>query len=192
MGSVYNPQYIKMGNICSVIAKEKKKATPPHTLNELLSSVQIEDDPTFHDLQLELTRNVWLSRFYEFLNKRDLEEEETALKFLIFTQPLQNQFSKRKTFGKSDQDRRRLFSTVCHYFLSENVCISLDNEALFNDLMATLNSIKAGLKVSDESLLELLKARKDPLVWDEGLEPMYIKFVQQTNMSQVACLLSLL
>ena len=52
-----------------------------------------------------------------------------------------------KTFGKSDQDRRRLFSTVCHYFLSENVCISLDNEALFNDLMATLNSIKAGLKV---------------------------------------------
>ena len=46
--------------------------------------------------------------------------------------------------------------------------------------------------MSEESLAELLRARVDPLVWDEGLEPIYFKFAQQAGVNQVACLLSLL
>jgi len=193
MGSVYPPELSAMGNLCSIVAKEKIKTSPPHTLSELLSSVKLEDDPTIEWLQVEISRNVWLYRFHEFLVKRKLSDEIIALKFLVFTQPLKNQYSKKKTFGASVKDRRRLFSTVCHYFLSEESSISLDNESLFNDLLATYNSIKAGLQVSEESMMELLRARRDPLVWEEGLEPVYMDFASQAaNNNHVACLLSLL
>ena len=47
--------------------------------------------------------------------------------------------------------------------------------------------------VYQESKLELLKkAKKDPTVWYEGLEPVYLQFLSSTNSSMIACLLSIL
>ena len=47
--------------------------------------------------------------------------------------------------------------------------------------------------IYQESKLELLKkAKKDPSVWYEGLEPIYLQFLNSTNSSMIACLLSIL
>ena len=50
------------------------------------------------------------------------------------------------------------------------------------------------LLVSEESLDELLVARRDPAVWEEGLEPQYIRFLQLEPSAtlHIASLLSLL
>jgi len=196
-----------MGNLCSVIAKEKKKVSAPHSLSELLGTVSLSvgdlavpgntTDTSDHVKKIidkEVSNNVWISRFREYLRSRDLEDEEVALNFLIITQPLQAQMSKRKTFGSTESEKRRLFLLVTEHFLSASSpgVLALDNTVLFNDLTATRAAILADLKVSEESLDELLTCRQDPLVRDEGLQPEYIKFAQQTSISQVACLLSLL
>ena len=48
-------------------------------------------------------------------------------------------------------------------------------------------------QVSEESLDELLKAREDPLVWGEGLDPKYKTFLNTTSINTMhACILSLL
>jgi len=193
MGSV-SAHAFDMGSICSIIAREKKKATAPHTLGELLSTVQLEDDISLDGLVKETRNNVWIARFLEYIRNRKLAEEEVALKFLIMTQPLQIQYVKRGTYGAGAAEKRRLFKGVCDVFLREEneEVLSLDNEALFNDLVATHAAVEAGLQVSEEALNELLRARRDLLVWEEGLEPVYVSFAQQMPLSQVACLLSLL
>jgi hypothetical protein len=48
------------------------------------------------------------------------------------------------------------------------------------------------LQVSEESLDELLIARRDPAVWEEGLEPQYTRFVSLEPTRHIASLLSLL
>ena len=48
------------------------------------------------------------------------------------------------------------------------------------------------LKVTDQHLDYLRKAREDSSVWMEGLEPVCLKFLKQASPSVVACLLSIL
>jgi len=196
LSELSRPEIYAMGNICSIIAKEKKKATPPLNLSELLSTLKLDDDISATSLQNEIDNNVWINRFVGYLRNLKRRELETALKFLIVTQPLQIQHIKRGTFGSSAAEKRRLFKLICDMFLNDDQeevdILALDNSALFNDLLATYSAVNAGLQVSDESLDEILKARRDLLVWDEGLEPAYFKFVQQTEITHVACLLSLL
>ena len=65
------------------------------------------------------------------------------------SQPLQIQYVKRGTYGAGAAEKRRLFKGVCDVFLREEneEVLSLDNEALFNDLVATHAAVEAGLQV---------------------------------------------
>ena len=48
------------------------------------------------------------------------------------------------------------------------------------------------LQVSSEALADLLRARDDLLIWEEGLEPVYFKFLQPYSTPHIATLLSIL
>ncbi|XP_023320219.1 uncharacterized protein LOC111695221 [Eurytemora carolleeae] len=192
MGNTYKLN-VDMGTICDKFCTEKKKASPPHTLSELLSTVGFSEISE-QNLNTELINNIWISRFVDYLRKRNLEDEETSLKFLILTQPLKAQYKKTGSYGTSIEQQRWIFSFICSYFLSEDSTniLALDNQALFNDLQATQASIQADLKVSSEALADLLRARDDLLIWEEGLEPVYFKFLQPYSTPHIATLLSIL
>ena len=57
--------------------------TPPRTLDELLHDF---DNIKVVDVDAAMEANIWVKRFKEFLDKRDLAGKITALKFLIMTQ----------------------------------------------------------------------------------------------------------
>ena len=92
------------------------------------------------------------------------------------------------------RDRSKNFQDIGETFFSEesSTQLPLSNQTLWNQIHATLTSLKAGLAVSEEALDDLNTAGKDPAVWDDGLEPAFIKFIQQKPAPALACLLSIL
>ena len=95
----------------------------------------------------------------------------------------------------SEDERKRLFADIFKTFLSEDSdnVLPLSNQALWADLLATFNALQSKEPVTTESLNKLLQVRKDPGIWDDGLEPTYMRFLKQAPPPTLAaCLLSIL
>ena len=95
----------------------------------------------------------------------------------------------------SEADRKRLFADLFQTFLSEDSdnVLPLSNQALWAELLATFNALQSKEPVTTESLNKILQVRKDPGIWDDGLEPTYMRFLKQAPPPTLAaCLLSIL
>ena len=95
----------------------------------------------------------------------------------------------------SEADKKRLFSDIFQTFLSEDSesMLPLSNQALWADLQATYNALQNKTSVTNEALNQILQVRRDANIWDEGLEPSYIRFLKQTPPPTLAaCILSIL
>lgn len=196
-----------MGNYCSFAGSGNKKApSPPHTLEELLYEVGVKDDISAATVDQVIGSSPWANKFRLYLKSRNLSGDETILRFLVLIQPLKScaNFNNNHAqilghskihHGLTESDRKRLFMDIFDTFLSEDSedVLPLSNQALWGDLLATSNSIKAGLPVSMESIIEIIQVRKDPGVWDEGIEPTYMRFLKQAPPPTLtACILSIL
>ena len=95
----------------------------------------------------------------------------------------------------SEDERKRLFKEIFQAFMSEDSenVLPLSNQALWADLLATYNSLMAKESVPSDSLNKIVQVRKDPGVWDDGIEPSYARFLKQTPPPTLAaCILSIL
>jgi len=196
-----------MGNYCSFTGSGNKKApSPPHTLEELLYEIGVKDDISPATVDQVIGASPWANKFRLYLKSRNLSDDETILRFLVLIQPLKSCANLNNNHaqilghskihhGLTESDRKRLFVDIFDTFLSEESedVLPVSNQALWADLLATSNSIKAGLSVSMESMMEIVQVRKDPGVWDEGIEPTYMRFLKQAPPPTLtACLLSIL
>ena len=118
-----------------------------------------------------------------------------TLKFVISVSQLENLHAKliEKTTKlqmkqKLQDDCTKLLQEIKNsYFDIESNVVPMSMEKLQEECMGM------DVQIFHESKLELLKkAKKDPTVWHEGLEPIYLQFLNSTNSSMMACLLSIL
>jgi len=196
-----------MGNYCSFIGAQTKKApSPPHTLEELLYEIGVKDDISSATVDQVIGDSPWANKFRQYLKSRNLSDDETILRFLVMVQPFRScaNFNNNHTqilghskihHALSEEDRKRLFVDIFDTFLSEDSedVLPLSNQALWSDLLATSNSIKAGLPVSMDSIMEINLVRKDPGIWDESIEPTYMRFLRQNPPPTLtACIMSIL
>ena len=162
----------------------------PRSLDEFLVSVTSDFSP----ISQLLTTNVWARKFHEYLQNKNLKDDILTLKFLINVSQLENLNTKLKKTTKlrmkqklQDDCNKLLQDIQNSYFNIEFDVVSMSMEKLQEDCMSM------DVQMFNESKLELLKkAKKDPTVWHEGLEPMYLQFLNTNNNSMMACLLSIL
>ena len=94
-----------------------------------------------------------------------------------------------------EETQKRFFIEIFETFLSEESenHLPLTNQALWGELRATYTGLKEKKSVSSQSISALLRVRRDPGVWDDGLEPAYARFVKQVPPPTLAaCILSIL
>jgi len=198
----------EMGNLCSMgaSAASKKVPTPPHTLEDLLYELQVKNEISSSGIDTVIESNNWAKMFRQYLKDRKLDDDVHILRFLVLIQPLKicsninnNQppilghDKLHKTI--SEADKKRLFSDIFQTFLSEDSesMLPLSNQALWADLQATYNALQNKTSVTNEALNQILQVRRDANIWDEGLEPSYIRFLKQTPPPTLAaCILSIL
>ena len=185
-------------------------ASVPRTLTELLSGF-IDDlggqiTNAYKDLETLITNGHWTKEFQSYLRKRNLEEEEQILKFLLLTEivlkyekliidvTLKKSSTNQKERLKHEQ--RQVFDYIMITFFSEESedQIALSNQKLFDILSSYSENTGSDKNLNDEMLKHLKKAEKDSKVWLHGLDPVYMNFLKQTNTpkSAIACLLSIL
>lgn len=155
-------------------------------------------------MEVSIKNNYWTRRFKDYLERRELNDEVTALKFLILTQPMcQNKKIKKKNSRSkniSEQNLREIFVQAGKSFFSKNgknqLC--LGNRLLFNAIRETTDKLvdNANADWHKEYLDLMLMARKDLNVLENGLEPLFIKFMSTQDVTSgstiAACLLSIL
>lgn len=202
-------ELIIMGNSCHKLAtagSTKLSMESPRNLEELLKEIKINCDTQYEDLDSAIVKSIWGTKFLDFLRKRNNSQEEISLfKFLILTEIFtqihrahhelrsqnNNSGNTSKRLNELFVKRELLMKTMLNrHFNEENdeEMISLSNQTLFNKLNGLVSS--AHFQDNDYDLIE--KARTDSSVWDEGLQPIYVRFIKQTNPSALACLLSIL
>lgn len=208
------PEFSKdtMGNLCSMQLGAGRAPTPPHSLEELISSMGVKEDIAATGLDQAISVHLWANKFRLYLRERNLTDDENILKFLVLVQPLKacghtnNNEPKILGHGKlhraaSVADQRRLFLECVETFLSEDSeeLLPLTSSSLWQEISASVTALrteKAGRndpEVLRQAVLRILEVRKDPGVWDEGIEPTYIRFVKQAPPpSLTACILSIL
>jgi len=165
----------------------------PRSFDEFLVSVtsDLKDVPNINQL---LTTNVWARKFHDYLQNKNLTDDILTLKFVISVSQLENihaklkKTTKLKIKQKLQEDCTKLLQEIQNsYFDIESNVVPMSMEKLQEECMGM------DVQVFHESKLELLKkAKKDPTVWHEGLEPIYLQFLNSTNTSMMACLLSIL
>ena len=98
-------------------------------------------------------------------------------------------------------EQRRLFLECVDTFLIADSyeVLPLSSSSLREDIVdlaTVLRGEKAGrndAEVLKQAVLKILKVRKDPMLWDEGIEPTYMRFVKQVvSPSMITCILSIL
>jgi len=186
-----------MGNVCILNQNTnvQKVSSSPHNLEELLSGIVNPEEISSDNVESVIDSNSWTSSFKEYLNKRNLEDELTILKFLVMVQAIRTKSINKKTPKELYMFKSKKVLDICETFFSEDSenQVPLSNQHLWMEISAMTNSLKAGLPVSEEALDDVIKARKDPAVWDEGLEPKFINFAKQApGPTLKACLLSIL
>ena len=184
-------------------------ASVPRTLTELLTGF-IDDlggqfGDVYKNLDAYMSKDRWIKEFQTYLRKRNLEEEEMILNFLVLTEIViqyENLLSSDRNKNNAKQreklkhERRQVFDHIMVTFFSEESedQIALSNQKLF-DILSTYSENTGNEKcLSGEMLDHLKKAQKDSKVWLHGLDPVYINFLKQTSTSKsaIACLLSIL
>ena len=151
---------------------------PPKTLEELLHQIEVPDTISSSTVDEVIMNNYWTNKFSNYLSLRQLYDDETILRFLVMDQPI---FLHRNSTTFNLENLRSLFVDICDTFLteeSENV-LPLSNQVLLHDLLETADIIKSGLPVTVSSILYINMVRKDPGIWDEGIEPTYYRFLKQ-------------
>ena len=173
----------------------------PHSLEELLREFNHTVIRPDTDLEAVIDSKMWPRKFREYLLKRDLVDLELAFRFLVLTQPLvarselnnngKSRGKTRSTKNKKEWDTTVILARMSLYFSEESEeQLSLSNAQLFDALCETSGRLAAGGAANDRDLGLVAKAREDPDVWVNGLEPKFMKFIEQT--STVACILSIL
>ena len=152
---------------------------PPRSLEELLS--HFDHIAGCDKVDASIAADAWASRFMDHLAKRGLDDEITALRFLVATQPFHAK-------GKKKKDLSKLFKAVVKEFFSSesSSTLVLSNERLFE-------AFKEDVSAEEQEKL-VAKARSDPDVWQNGLEPKFMAFLskQDGKASTMACILSIL
>ena len=184
-------------------------ASVPRTLSELLSGL-IDDlgaqlGEAYKNLDPFIAQDHWTKEFQIYLRKRSLEEEEQIFRFLILTE-IVLQYEKlitndqnKKNTKQSDKlkcEQRQVFDYIMINFFSEESedQIALSNQKLFDIMSSYAENAGSEQNLSEEMINHLKKAERDSKVWSEGLDPIYMNFLKQTNTSRsaMACLLSIL
>ena len=162
----------------------------PRSLDHLLNTLKMEVKD-LEDLDNFITNQTWIKKFYQFLENRQLEDHMQTLKFLITLTLLENLQSKQSKVKPKTQDFKvKILTEIFEkYFNEDTYILPLSNEKLQEKLLSF--EIKSG-KFDENQFKTLLEAKKDPTIWHEGLEPIYLKFLSSTSPSFVACLLSIL
>ena len=117
------------------------------------------------------------------------------MKFLIAFTQLERLSTELKTCKKAkaiqiqDQAFRLMREILHHYFNADEYMLPLSNSKLQDSLEE-----KQDCQSYSEDIFQLLsRAKNDPTLWDEGLSPLYSKFLSTfPSQSFVACLLSIL
>lgn len=170
----------------------------PRSLDELLRDF---NSSKILEVDVAIEGNVWAKKFVEFLEKRDWTDEVTTFKFLVLTQPLEtrsselnNNSSNAKKVKEVRKDLTRIFlQTFDLFFASESEeQVALSNAKLFEALSKAGNGLRQGHNLNDDDITLLIKARKDPEVRENGLDPKFMKFLSQQTNTRLACLLSIL
>jgi hypothetical protein len=78
----------------------------------------------------------------------------------------------------------------CKLIVYFQVCLS--NTRLFEEISLAGKRITGGSVMTDKDADLLLKARSDLDVFQNGLEPQFMKFMSQAKTSTMACILSIL
>ena len=184
-------------------------ASVPRTLTDLLSGLidiqNISSAEAYKDVDRIIVQDHWAREFQNYLKKRSLEEEEQTFRFLVLTEIvlqyetlLAKQRSKNnaKMGEKLKAEQRQVFYHIVVTFFAEDSeeQIALSNQKLFELLSSYSENVEGERNLTEEMLNHLKRAQKDSNVWSEGLEPIYVNFLKQTNTSTnpIACLLSIL
>ena len=97
---------------------------------------------------------------------------------------------------KLKAEQRQVFYHIVVTFFAEDSeeQIALSNQKLFELLSSYSENVEGERNLTEEMLSHLKRAKKDSNVWSEGLAPIYVNFLKQTNTSTspIACLLSIL
>ncbi|XP_059093907.1 uncharacterized protein LOC131888958 isoform X2 [Tigriopus californicus] len=192
------PEFIMGSYFFKMMSKADDEMAQPRTLEELLrdfSSTKIAKET---DLNQVVESKVWSHKFREHLRKNTMTDEETLLKFLVLTQPLQANhdicLNKKRKPCLSKKETEILVKRAVMEFFSENseeqLCLS--NQDLFQSLFESSKRLARGGKVHKDDLTLLLTARTDLDVWYDGLEPEFMRFIQRIGPSAIACILSIL
>ena len=170
-------------------------ANIPRSLDEFLISVTEDMSPLGNIDQL-LKTHVWAKKFHEYLLSKNLTDDILTLKFLISVSLLESLNSKLKKMTrikikqKLQEDCNKLLQEIQKSFFDvESNVVPMSLEKLQEECMS-MDS-----QNFHENKLELLKkAKKDPTVWYEGLEPIYAQFLNAnaSGSAMIACLLSIL
>ena len=162
--------------------------TAPRSLDQLLNTLKI-DVKDLDDLESFISRQTWIKKFNEFLENRQLDDHVQTLKFLISLKVLDNLQAKQTKMKTKIQDSK---AQVCReilqkFFSEDNYILPLSDEKLQETLL------NFDSQTFEEKHVKVLnEAKKDPTVWHEGLEPIYMKFLSTASPSFIACLLSIL
>ncbi len=167
---------------------------PPRRLEELLAdfTTSVLDRPRAIEDAIE--RHHWASKFLKHLEERDLEDEVTAFKFLVFTQPLLTKDKKQKR-----RVARRIVSACGQLFLesdsADQLCLS--NQEMFEALSEASERIRSAPEsdqavINDDVIELVMRVRGDPDVWVNGVEPKFMRFLAQQPRTTLACILSIL
>ncbi len=151
---------------------------PPRRLEGLLADFtsSVLDKPK--SIEDAIEKHHWASKFLKHLEERDLDEV-TAFKFLVLTQPLLTRDKKQK-----QEVSRRIVSACGQLFLESD---SADQLCLSNPVMAeALRKASERVRstpesdqavISDDVIELVLRARGDPDVWLNGVEPKFMRFL---------------
>lgn len=93
--------------------------------------------------------------------------------------------------------QKRLFLECFDTFMGEDAeeVLPLSSPALWKQIFDAATALRTSKEpgVPRESVLLLLEVRRDPLLWDQTLQPSYTRFLRQTPPpSLTACILSIL
>lgn len=173
----------------------------PHSLDELLrdfKSLRVTIDT---DVETQIESQFWARKFRDYLLERDLTDTWIAFKFLVLTTPFHVKCNKQinnnnqKKSKALSKDLLQNFVKVGEIFFNEESedQLSLANTALFEALWSSSERIRNGGNLTDQDISLILKAREDLEVWQNGVEPKFMKFLATSNEgTTISCLLSIL
>ncbi len=167
----------------------------PRSIDELLKLFPYST--SMREVETAISDVEWSRRFKDYLIKRDLHENHDSLKFVMAVRSLEAAAgggTKGRKHHMEYADKLKFCTEILNYFFddeSDKGLLPMSNDSLQEELSRLQREGSATLEPRF-SLLQ--RACRDSTVFAEGLEPRYMKFVEDylKNSSAMACLLSIL